>query len=93
VLCVVDPAEWEADLAAMAEELRSGWEPPPLLAQHETDGRLLLQDGNHRYETLARAGADGAWVLVYFDSPESRDAFVEGGVPSSAATSELGGSA
>ena len=91
VLCVVDPDEWEDDVAAMGEELEAGWEPPPLLAQHEPDGRLVLQDGNHRYEALTRDGADGAWVLVYFDSPEARDAFVETVVPSSAATTDLGG--
>ena len=40
------------------------------MAQHESDGRLLLQDGNHRFEALSRDGAEGAWVLVYFDGPE-----------------------
>ena len=91
VLCVIDPEEWEDDVAAMTEELDAGWEPPPLLAQHEPDGRLILQDGNHRYEALSREGAHDAWVLVYFDSPEARDAFVADAVPSSPATTELGG--
>lgn len=91
VLCAVDPEEWEDDVAAMGEELEAGWEPPPLLARQEPDGRLVLQDGNHRFEALSREGADGAWVLVYFDAPEARDAFVEGAVPSSRATTELGG--
>lgn len=76
VLCVIDPEEWEDDVESMAEELEAGWEPPPLLAQAEPDGRLLLQDGNHRYEALSRDGAEGAWVLVYFDSAERRDAFL-----------------
>ena len=91
VLCVVDPEEWEDDVAAMSEELEAGWEPPPLLAQHEPDGRLVLQDGNHRYEALCRDGAAGAWVLVYFDSPEARDAFVAEAVPSSAPNPTSGG--
>ena len=39
-------------------------------------GRLLLQDGNHRYEALTRARAPDAWVLVYFDDPVERDRFV-----------------
>jgi hypothetical protein len=43
---------------------------PPLLAEHQ-DGRLLLQDGNHRYEALARANENEAWVLIYFDDPTS----------------------
>ena len=48
--------------------------PPPLLAEYQ-DGRLLLQDGNHRYEALVRAGETHAWVLVWFDNPEDRDAY------------------
>jgi hypothetical protein len=36
---------------------------------------VLLQDGNHRFEALRREGASEAWVLVYFDDPEERDAF------------------
>ena len=91
VLCVIDPEEWEQDVAAMSEELEAGWEPPPLLAQRERDGRLLLQDGNHRYEALCRDGADGAWVLVYFDRVEDRDAFLESAVPSSRHLFDLGG--
>ena len=37
--------------------------------------QLLLQDGNHRYEALVRAGASHAWVLIYFDNPDEREAF------------------
>lgn len=66
--------EWEHDVSEMEESVEEGWEPPPLLAEFQ-DGRLLLQDGNHRYEALARAGADRAWVLVYFDNPDAREAF------------------
>lgn len=86
VLCAVEPEEWEEDVSAMEAELDAGWEPPPLLARHEPDGRLVLQDGNHRYEALARDGAAAAWVLVYFDSPEARDAFVASAEPSAAGT-------
>jgi hypothetical protein len=58
--------EWEGDVGAMEDSMEQGWEPPPLLAQHQ-DGRLVLQDGNHRYEALVRAGDSEAWVLVWFD--------------------------
>jgi hypothetical protein len=74
VLCPIEPEEWEDDVAEMAGLLEEGWEPPPLLAEHQ-DGRLLLQDGNHRYEALTRDGADAAWVLIYFDDEATRDAF------------------
>lgn len=74
VLCPIDPEEWQDDVAGMKEQLEHDWEPPPLLAQYER-GRLLLQDGNHRYEALLRDGADAAWVLVYFDDPSDCERF------------------
>jgi len=73
-LCDVDPDEWQDDVDAMQESIDDGWEPPPLLAEWQ-DGRLLLQDGNHRYEALVRAGASHAWTLVYFPSLDERDDF------------------
>jgi hypothetical protein len=73
-LCPIENDEWEDDVSAMEESVERGWEPPPLLAEFQ-DRRLLLQDGNHRYEALVRAGAASAWVLVYFDDPDERDAF------------------
>jgi hypothetical protein len=74
VLVPIQTDEWEGDIREMQESLDDGWEPPPLLAEFQ-DGRLLLQDGNHRYEALVRADADTAWVLVFFADPGERDAF------------------
>jgi hypothetical protein len=74
-LVPIDEAEWESDVEAMEESVESGWEPPPLLAEYQ-NGRVLLQDGNHRYEALTREGATSAWVLVYFDDPSDRDQFL-----------------
>ncbi len=65
-LVPIDSEEWEGDIESMEESIESGWEPPPLLAEYQ-DGRLLLQDGNHRYEALVRSGEQDAWVLVWFD--------------------------
>jgi hypothetical protein len=45
------------------------------LAEYQ-DGRLLLQDGNHRYEALVRAGEPATWVLVFFDDEADYEAFV-----------------
>ena len=75
VIVPIEEDEWEGDVSSMEDSVEEGWEPPPLLAELQ-DGRLLLQDGNHRYEALARAGAPSARVLVYFDDPAARDAFV-----------------
>jgi hypothetical protein len=75
-LVPIDEREWEADVRSMEASVESGWEPPPLLAEYQA-GRVLLQDGNHRYEALAREGAATAWVLVYFDDRRERDRFAE----------------
>jgi hypothetical protein len=74
VLVPIEPDEWEGDVGGMEESLEDGWEPPPLLAEYQ-GGRLLLQDGNHRFEALARAQAETAWVLVFFADERDRDAF------------------
>jgi hypothetical protein len=74
VLVPITPGQWEGDVEEMERSIDEGWEPPPLLAEYQ-DGRLLLQDGNHRYEALTRAGAEHAWVLVFFADRAERDAF------------------
>jgi hypothetical protein len=74
VLCPIDEGEWEADVDAMEASVEDGWEPPPVLVEHQA-GRLMLQDGNHRYEALARAGETHAWAIVYFDDEHERDRF------------------
>ena len=73
-LVPVPDDEWEEDVSDMEESVEQGWDPPPLLAEFQ-NGKLLLQDGNHRYEALERSGAPRAWVLIYFDDLGERDAF------------------
>jgi len=68
---------WARDVDHMRESLEDGWEPPPLIAEFRS-GRLLLQDGNHRYDALLRAEERYAWVLIYFDDPREREQFVDG---------------
>lgn len=71
-LVPIERTEWEHDVGEMEGSIEAGWYPPPLLAEFQ-GGRLLLQDGNHRYEALVRAGEPEAWVLVWFDDPDTRD--------------------
>jgi hypothetical protein len=73
-LVPIEEDEWEDDVSTMEESLEQGWEPPPLLAEFQA-GRLLLQDGNHRYEALVRAGEPDAWVLIFFDDPAEWERF------------------
>jgi hypothetical protein len=71
-LCLVEPVEWEADVGTLEDRVEDGWHPPPLLAEYR-DGEFLIQDGNHRYEALLRAGESHAWVIVWFDDPALED--------------------
>jgi hypothetical protein len=73
-LCPIEEDEWEDDVGSMEEQVEEGWEPPPLLAELK-DGELLVQDGNHRYEALQRAGEGEAWVIVWADDPAEADGF------------------
>ena len=73
-LVPISTDEWEGDVGEMQESIDEGWEPPPLLAEYQ-DGRLLLQDGNHRYEALVRAEERETWVLVFFDDEADYAAF------------------
>lgn len=70
--CPIEPDEWDDEVEAMAESLDDGWEPPPLLAEH-VDGRLALQDGNHRFEALVEAGATEAWAILLFPDEATRE--------------------
>ena len=72
----IEPDEWEHDVEALDDSIEQGWEPPPLLAQYY-EGHLWLEDGNHRYEALVRAGASHAWVIIWFDDPGDRDNFLQ----------------
>jgi hypothetical protein len=74
VLVPIEEDEWEGDVGGMQESIDQGWEPPPLLAEYQ-DGRLLLQDGNHRYEALMRAEEPATWVLVFFDDEADYEGF------------------
>jgi hypothetical protein len=75
VLVPVDEDEWEADVDEMVESLDEGWDPPPLLVSLRS-GRLFLEDGNHRHETLRRAGHTHGWAVIGFESEAERDAFL-----------------
>ena len=62
----VERAGFERRVEALMSTLRVGeWDMPPLIVQRDADGRLTLNDGNHRLEALRRVGAEAAWVLVW----------------------------
>ncbi len=75
VLCPVDDDYWRDDVEEMAEQIeQEGWTPPPLIVTVQ-DGRLVLEDGNHRAEGLRRADEDEAWAVVGFETAEELERF------------------
>jgi hypothetical protein len=82
VLVPFDEDDWRDDVDDMADRIEDdGWEPPPVIVTYQ-EGRLVLEDGNHRVEGARRAGNDQVWALVAFDDPAERDRFSRQGTPS-----------
>jgi hypothetical protein len=71
----VDEDEWRDDVEDLADEVDDGHEPAPVVATFR-EGRLVLEDGNHRVEALRRAGEDAVWTVVGFSDDVERDRFV-----------------
>ena len=59
-----EPEGWEAEISKFQKLIRSGWEMPPLIAQHEGND-IVVNDGNHRMEALKREGIEECWVIIW----------------------------
>jgi hypothetical protein len=46
-----------------------------VIVSHQ-DGKLVLEDGNHRVEGVRRAGKDYVWAVIAFEDPGERNRFV-----------------
>jgi hypothetical protein len=75
VLVTLDDDEWAPRVEDLADKIEQGFEPAPLIVSFR-DGQLVVEDGNHRAESLRRAGADDAWAVVGFDDERERDRFM-----------------
>lgn len=75
VECPVDDEYWDDRVDDMGDRVRHGWEPPPVVVAFR-QGDLVLEDGNHRVESLRRAGRQSAWAVVGFELAEDRDPFM-----------------
>lgn len=65
-----EPTEnWDMRVGKMEESIRKGWDMPPLIVNHD-NGQFELNDGNHRYEALIRAGISRYWV-IFWDSTDN----------------------
>jgi|SRR5215207_6213484 len=75
VLCPVDDEFWGENVDDMERRVEAGWEPPPVIVTYQND-QLLVEDGNHRIESLRRSGTQDAWAVIGFQDRDSRDRFV-----------------
>lgn len=69
-----DEFEWR--VTGLGQSLAGGWTAPPLLVNF-SEGRLSLNDGNHRHEALVRRGQTCAPMLFWTTGDEDRRAFEE----------------
>jgi hypothetical protein len=76
VLCPVPDEYWDDRVGAMDQLAQSGWQPAPVIVAYRRD-QLVLEDGNHRVESLRRAGKPEVWAAVGFLRREDRDRFVQ----------------
>jgi len=76
VLVEVDEDYWDDRVADLADKIDDGLEPPPLIVRLTADG-MHLEDGNHRVESLRRAGATHGWAVVGADTEDQMDRFVK----------------
>ena len=77
VLCPVDDEFWDDRVDDMAERVEEDdWEPAPVIVSLRENG-LVLEDGNHRVESLRRAGRDETWAIVGFETEADRQRFAE----------------
>lgn len=74
VLCPVDEEEWPDYVEDMAEKAQDGWEPPPVIVAYNEDG-YVLEDGNHRVESLRRAEVREVWAVVGLEREEDLTRF------------------
>jgi hypothetical protein len=83
VLCQVDEDYWDERVDAMDKLTEQGWKPPPVIVACR-NGQFILEDGNHRVESVRQAGWRETWAVVGFTHQEDRDRFAVAWTDSSA---------
>lgn len=60
----IDSEGWEKDISKFQKLIREGWDMPPLIVE-QCNGKLKLNDGNHRLEAMVREGVKECWVILW----------------------------
>lgn len=74
VLCPIDEDDWPERVDDMEQRVDDGWVPPPVIVAYRR-GQLVLEDGNHRVESIRRTGRRHVWAVIGFEDREDRDRF------------------
>lgn len=57
---------WNLKITQISERIRSGWDTPPLIAQH-INGTFSVRDGNHRLGAMEKLGRKSCHVVIWDD--------------------------
>ena len=76
VVVPVDENYWDDRVDEMELMVEEGEELSPVIVAYRGD-ELVLEDGNHRVESLRQAGHGHAWAVVGFEHADDRDRFAE----------------
>ncbi len=60
---------WEMEISKFQKLIRDGWDMPPLIVQN-TQGKLIVNDGNHRIEAMKRENIQKCWVIIWESDSE-----------------------
>lgn len=66
-----DP-QWDARIDKMVADIKTGWNPPPLIITNYWGQENALSDGNHRWAALIKAGYGKYWA-IYFSNQHRSD--------------------
>lgn len=73
----VSADHWDKKIASFRDLIRNGWEYAPLIVQIAQD-RLIVSDGNHRYEALRTLNHEDCWVILWgSDGPIDSDTWAK----------------
>ncbi|WBW95567.1 ParB N-terminal domain-containing protein [Oceanirhabdus sp. W0125-5] len=71
------PESWDKHIEKFQDLIRDGWDMPPLIAENK-EGKLIVNDGNHRIEALKRENIKKCWAIIWdSDSEENIKQFEE----------------
>ncbi|MCK4257493.1 MAG: ParB N-terminal domain-containing protein [Halanaerobiales bacterium] len=66
----VDSVEnWEKHISWFQKLICDGWDMAPLIVEN-IEGKLIISDGNHRWEAMKRENFEKCWVIIWDSDSE-----------------------